>query len=321
MAKLVDQARQQFERELAEEEAGKAEGGASPAPRAGGGPLVGRSGKLQTQGPARMIRESLAFMPVRRQMQVPVEEVHVPEHYLRHEGEYNSPEFVELMESIRQSNGNLDPIDVRFKKQPNGAPGYEVIAGTRRLEAVKRLGLKVVFVNERDVDDAMADFIHDIENAKRAEKRPFSLAMELSAMMKSGRYPTQKELASRLGRHAGTVSDLITLFDDAPAKLWDRVEDPSAVRASEVSAVIRAYDKPAFVEWVKQQRNKVAFATVLKKAKEVNARPKVEKTVVDKVREVERGDAYHIVLPKALPADIRAKVLAYAKELASKGIQ
>lgn len=315
MAKLTELARQQFEKELADEEEQRRSGG-----QAASVPVEpGRGAKRQTQGPARMLRENLSFMPVRKQLQIPVEQVVVPEHYLRHPAEYETEEFNQLMESIRQSNGNLDPIDVRFRKQENGAPGYEVIAGTRRLEAVKRLGLKVVFANERDIDDATADFLHDVENAKRAEKRPFSLAMELSSMMKSGRYATQAELAESLGRNEGTVSSLLKLYDKAPAGLWDRVEDPIAIRASEVAALVRAYDKPVFTDWVKQQRKPVSFATVLKKAKVATARPKPEKGVVDKIREVERGDFFHIVLPKALPSELRAKVLAFAKELATKG--
>ena len=35
--------------------------------------------------------------------------------------------------------------------------------------------------------------------------------------------------------------------------------------------------------------------TVLKKAKVATARPKPEKGVVDKIREVERGDFFHIL--------------------------
>lgn len=321
MSKLADQARQQFEKELAEEEEQRLKGGAAPSPESAPKLSAGRvAGKQQTQGPARMLRESLAFMPVRRQMQVAVDQVHVPEHYLRHPGEYETPKFKELMDSIRQSNGNVDPIDVRFKKQSNGAPGYEVIAGTRRFEAVKRLGLKVVFVNERDVDDAMADFLHDIENAKRAEKRPFSLAMELSSMWRSGRYASQSELADRLGRNKGVVSTYLALFDKAPNDLWSRVKDPVELKDAEARLLVKAYDKPQFAEWVKtlKKTDPAPLATVVRKAKEMTARPKPPKTDIEKIREVERGDAYHVVLPKSLPAEVRAKVLAFAKEIASK---
>lgn len=314
MSKLTEMARKQFEAELAEEQRQREQGGAPAAPA----PQAPASSKVQTQGPARMLRENLTFLPVRKQLQVAVEQVYVPDHYLRHPAEYETPEFAELMESIRQSNGNLDPIDVRFRKDEQGRARYEVIAGTRRLEAVKRLGLKMVFVNERDIDDAMADFLHDVENAKRAEKRPFSLAMELSSMKKSGRYSSQEELADRLGRDKGDVSRLLSLYDKAPAGLWERVADPIAVRFTDVPAILKAYDKPAFADWLKAQRKPVSVSTLVAKAKAVCARPKPEKSVVDKVREVERGDAFHIVLPKALPDDIRAKVLAFAKELAAK---
>jgi ParB/RepB/Spo0J family partition protein len=311
MAKLTDLAREQFERELAQEAEQRQSGLPAASATVGGG-------KRQTQGPARMIRENLAFMPVKQQLQVAVDQVFVPEHYRRHAAEYETPEFKSLMESIRQSNGNLDPIDVRFRKLPNGAPGYEVIAGTRRLEACKRLGLTVVFVNERDIDDAMADFLHDVENAKRAEKRPFSLAMELSAMMKSGRYATQAELADKLGRSPTEVSRLLSAYDKAPTGLWAAVENPIDLTFLDVPHLIRAYDKPAFLSWVKAQRKPVAIGMVVKRAKDAAARPAPEKSLVERVREIERGDAYHIVIPKGLPDEIRARVLTLAKELAAK---
>lgn len=317
MTTMRERAREKFEKEQREEQArregGTGQGEADPAP------LTVPPRKVQSQGPARMLRESLSMMPARKQAQIPVEQLFVPDHFQRHAAEYEGPDFLELMESIRKSNGNLDPIDVRFKSE-DGRPRYEVITGTRRLEAIKRLGLKVVFANEREIDDATADLLHDIENAKRAEKRPFSLALQLSSMMKSGRYDTQADLADKLGRNRGVVSTYLAVYDKAPNELWSRVKDPVKLKDADARLLVKAFDKPVFADWVKtlKKTDPAPLATVVRKAKEATARPKPPKTDIEKIREVERGDAFHVVLPKSLPAEVRAKVLAFAKELAGK---
>jgi ParB/RepB/Spo0J family partition protein len=316
MTSIRERARQKFEEEQRRKQE---EGGAKVA--AAAPPLtVTPRAKLQTQGPTRMIRESLAMMPSRRQTQIPIEQVFVPDHFRRHAAEYEGSEFDELVESMRQSNGNLDPIDVRFKPDEAGRPRFELITGTRRLEATRRLGLSVIFATEREIDDATADVLHDIENAKRAEKRPFSLAIQLSNMMKSGRYESQTDLADRLGRSKGVVSTYLAVYDKAPNDLWARVKDPIELKKAEAELLVKAYDKPAFSEWVKslKKTDPAPLATVVRKAREATARPKPAKTDVDKIRELERGDSFHIVLPKSLPTEVRAKVLAFAKELVGK---
>jgi ParB-like chromosome segregation protein Spo0J len=249
-------------------------------------------------------------------------------------------EFAELVESIRRSNGNDRPIEVRLIRGPGDA-SFEIIAGHRRFRALQLLNQESreaheadpekhpyirfgqAYVAVVDVDDEAADRRHEEENAKRSAKRPFSLAMQLSAMMRSGRYATQEELARNISRDPGDVSLYLKLLDKAPHDLWGRVKDPASLKQSDAKAIVKAYDKPAFADWVKRldRTGVTPLSTVLKKAKEVCARPKAEKDVVNQVREVKRGDTYHIALPKNLDATVRQDLLkAVRDKLAESGL-
>ena len=291
----------------------------------------------QTKGAMGAIEQTLALIPVKQVVLISLKELHVRPGYERDPREFDDPEFHELVESIRATGGNTQPIDVREVRGSGHPTLYQIIAGERRFMALSLLNeeskkaheadptqpkerFNAALCNVRVLDDDRADQIHDLENAKRAAKRPFSLAKQFVTMMSSGRYSTQTELADRLGRDKGQVSRLLSLYEKAPADLWSKVEDAIALKGPEVPILLKAFDKPAFIDWVRAQRRAVSLATVLRKAREACARPKPQKTLVDKVREVERGDAFHIVIPKGLPDEVRAKVLAIAKELASKAV-
>lgn len=289
----------------------------------------------QTKGAMGAIEQTLALIPVKQVVLISLKELHVRPGYERDPREFEDPEFLDLVESIRATGGNTQPIDVREVRGAGHPTLYQIVAGERRFMALSRLNdeskkaheadpslpkerFNAALCNVRVLDDDRADQIHDLENAKRAAKRPFSLAKQLVTMMASGRYASQTELADRLGRDKGQVSRLLSLMEKAPAGLWGNVEDAIALKGPDVPVLLKAFDKPAFIDWVKAQRRAVSLAAVIKKAREACARPKPAKTLVDKVREVERGDAFHIVIPKALPDEVRAKVLAIAKELAAK---
>lgn len=273
------------------------------------------SPKVQSAGPAAMLKSSIESLPIRGTMALPINQLHVRPGYERHPDEFSGPEWESFVASIETSKGNLQPIDVREVR--GGSTLYQVIAGERRFRALQQLGYKTALCAIREVDDAMADFIHDTENAKRADKTPYSLALQLVKMMESERYASQKELADRLGRNAGDVSRLIRLIDKAPDGMWHRTKGAIALTHRDVTLLLKAYDKPAFAEYVSRldPAAPAPMATVLKQAKSVLQRRREEKSLVQKIREVERGDAFHIVLPKGIPAAVRARVLEYAKKL------
>ena len=259
-------------------------------------------------------------MPAELTTFILLDDIVVIEGLNRDESEFSGPDFDELKASIAKSGMNDFPVELRYT--PGKPPGttYQLVSGHRRYRALKDLGIGQAYATVRNLDDREMYRLHDIENAKRAAKRPYSLARQLSTMMKSGRYESQTQMAQELERSQGEISLHLALWDKAPHDLWGKVKDPGTIKHAEARALVKAFDKPAFANWVKALRvtEPTPLATVLKKAREVCARPKTEKTVADRIKEVERGDAFHLVLPKALSAEVRLKVLNYAKKLAAE---
>lgn len=317
MSILTERARRRHEQQMKKEgQTPQAEADVSGSTPIPAGAAI--TDKVQRGGAAGAAAATIAAIPIRETIPVKLADLHIRPGYERHPSEFAGAEWEDFVASIASSKGNIQPIDVRLVR--GGKTPYQIIAGERRFRAHLQLGLATILCAVRDLDEERADFIHDTENAKRADKSPFSLAMQLSVMMRSGRYESQADMAGRLGRNRGDISRLLSLYDKAPANLWERIKDPTNLTHREATAIIQAYDKPAFVEWVKHlDRSAVTpVETLVKKAKEVCARPKPQKTVIEKIREVERGDAFHIVLPKAIPAKVRKEVLEFAKKRAAE---
>lgn len=274
--------------------------------------------KEQTLGPTKAIKQQFVDpVPAELTTFISLSEIEIIEGLDRDKSEFAGPEFEELKASIQMSGMNDIPVELRYK--PGHPPGtvYQLVAGHRRYQALLALGIKQAYATVRDINDEEMYRLHDIENAKRAAKRPFSLAKQLSTMMASGRYPTQEALAERLGRSTSIVSTYCSLIDKAPNDLWKRVKDPGVLKHAEAELLVKAYDKPLFSDWVKRLdlSGVTPLSTVMKRAKEACARPKAEKKTVDQVREVKRGDSFHIALPKAISAEVRQRALAAVKQI------
>lgn len=301
-------------------------------------PAVVRPPK-QTKGAMAAIDQTLALIPVKQVLLISLKELHVRPGYERDPSEFQDPEFFELVDSIRNTGGNTQPIDVREVRGAGHPTLYQIVTGERRVMALRLLNeeskkahaadpslpkerFTQALCNVRVLDEDMADQIHDLENAKRASKRPFSLAKQFSTMMKSGRYPTHTALAERIGRSQGGVSLYLKLYDQAPNDLWKRVKDPAALKHAEAELLVKAFDKPAFADWVKRLdlSGTTPVSTVVKKAKEACARPKKSKDPVDQVREIKRSKAYLIALPDGLvDPDIRKRALDAVKKIVAEG--
>ncbi|NEW07273.1 nucleoid occlusion protein [Paenibacillus sp. SYP-B3998] len=119
----------------------------------------------------------------------------------------------ELCQTIR-THGVIQPIVVRVKNNT-----FELIAGERRLRAVKKLGLDTIPAIVRDFNDSQAASIALIENLQREG---------LTAIEEAGAYQqliemhdlTQESLAQRLGKSQSTIANKIRLLHlSVPVKL------------------------------------------------------------------------------------------------------
>lgn len=110
----------------------------------------------------------------------------------------------ELVKSI-QERGILEPLLVR----PSG-DRYEVVAGTRRFEAARALGLESIPVIIRELSDDEAIVISLIENLQRNEIQPEEEYDALMFLMhlKPNLYGTEEQLAKAISKsreHIGSV--------------------------------------------------------------------------------------------------------------------
>lgn len=112
----------------------------------------------------------------------------------------------ELTQSIRET-GILEPLLVRKR----GA-FYEVLAGSRRLQAAEKVGLNTVPVIVMDVSDERAFEISLTENLQRENLSPLEIGTALTEGMRKFKL-SQRGLAKKLGKDVAWVNRHIQLLD------------------------------------------------------------------------------------------------------------
>jgi ParB/RepB/Spo0J family partition protein len=115
------------------------------------------------------------------------------------------PSLDELTKSIQET-GILEPLLVRKK-----GSSYELLAGSRRLQAAERAGLKTVPTIVMDVSDEKAFEISLIENLQRENLSPLEIGTALTDGIKRFKM-SQRGLAKKLGKDVAWVNRHIQLL-------------------------------------------------------------------------------------------------------------
>jgi len=111
-----------------------------------------------------------------------------------------------LIESIKEQ-GVIQPILVR-KSNKNK---YELIAGERRLRAVKTLGQKKIPAIVKTINDESAAVYALLENVQRENLNPIEEALGLEKLIKQFKF-TQENLAKKTGKSRSHIANLIRLL-------------------------------------------------------------------------------------------------------------
>ena len=131
---------------------------------------------------------------------------------------FKSAELDELAGSIERD-GLLQPILVR-----EISPGsYQIIAGERRWQACKQLGMKTVPVRIREASDNEALEMALVENIQRSDLNPIEEAWGYRRLMEK-RGLTQAQLAQALSKGRSTIANslrLLELPEDAQQLLFE----------------------------------------------------------------------------------------------------
>ena len=111
-----------------------------------------------------------------------------------------------LIESIREQ-GVIQPILVR-KSNKNK---YELIAGERRLRAIKTLGHEKIPAIVKTINDESAAVYALLENVQRENLNPIEEALGLEKLIRQFKF-TQENLAKKTGKSRSHIANLIRLL-------------------------------------------------------------------------------------------------------------
>lgn len=125
--------------------------------------------------------------------------------------EFSKEGLDDLMNSIREK-GVVQPILVRKAQD-----GYELIAGERRLRAVKNLGVANIPAIVKDVGDVDMLEMALIENIQREELNAMEEAHAFQRFITDFNF-TQEKIAKALGKDRSTIANTIRLLG-LPAKI------------------------------------------------------------------------------------------------------
>jgi ParB family chromosome partitioning protein len=124
--------------------------------------------------------------------------------------EIEEKELEELSRSIKEK-GIIQPIVVR--KLEEGF--FEVVAGGRRYQAAKSLGLKEIPTIVKELDDKDAFVFAIIENLQRKDLNPIEEAEAFLRLMDEFEF-TQEEIANLIGKDKTTIANALRLLKLSP---------------------------------------------------------------------------------------------------------
>ncbi|MCI7699236.1 MAG: ParB/RepB/Spo0J family partition protein [Akkermansia sp.] len=122
---------------------------------------------------------------------------------------FDEEQIQELADSIRE-NGLMQPLVVR---RMNGS--YELIAGERRLRAMRHLGRKEVMVVIQDASDVEVAKLTLIENLQREDLSPIEIAEQFRKLQTEFGMK-QEEIARSVGKSRVVVTNMMRLLDLDP---------------------------------------------------------------------------------------------------------
>lgn len=120
---------------------------------------------------------------------------------------FKQEEIEELAASI-EKDGVLQPILVRMVEKNS----YQIIAGERRWQACKFIGMKTVPIRIKEADDDKALELALIENVQRADLNPIEEAYGYRRLMER-RKMTQSEVAQAMSKGRSTVANALRLLE------------------------------------------------------------------------------------------------------------
>jgi len=146
-------------------------------------------------------------------LQIPITEIKTNKYQPR--VSFNQEKLNELIGSIREK-GVVQPVLVRKTQD-----GYELIAGERRMRAVKSLGIEKIPAIVKNVTDVDMLEISLIENIQREGLNPIEEAHAFQRFITDFGF-TQERIAQALAKDRSTIANTIRLLG-LPKKIQDYI--------------------------------------------------------------------------------------------------
>lgn len=199
--------------------------------------------------------------------------------------DFQAADLAELAASI-EANGLLQAIVVRRSATRRT---FELVAGERRLRAVKKLGWKDIPAQIRDVDDQTLLVHALVENIQREDLGPLEEARGYETLRETFGFSQQK-IAAAVGKSRSTVANMLRLLALPPSvrRLLEEgklsmghgrailaVEDP--VRAAELAraAVAERWSVRKTERMVRKGRGETGEAAVSRTGEDGKADPAI----------------------------------------------
>jgi len=126
-------------------------------------------------------------------------------------------ELKELSQSIKEK-GFIQPIVVREK----GLESYEIVAGERRYQAAKSLGLKEIPSIVKNIDDKEAFVLAMVENLQRKDLNPIEEAKAFKRLVEEFHFSLD-DMTRFIGKNKATIANSLRLLK-LPAKIQRALE-------------------------------------------------------------------------------------------------
>ncbi|MFH1601840.1 MAG: ParB/RepB/Spo0J family partition protein [Candidatus Shapirobacteria bacterium] len=208
---------------------------------------------------------------------------------LQPRGSINSDSISELVDSIRE-HGILEPLLVA--KTP---AGYQIIAGERRWQAAKMLGLDHVPVVVKEVDSRQMLKMALVENIQRKELNPLERGRALKRL-RDEMGLTWANIAENIGKSVAYVVNSVRLLD-LPDALKDGLLS-GLITEGHARALGGIEDTRAMIE---------AYKTVLKEKASVRRAEEISRLTKEASRD-EQGEELNHVLSKKEMNELTSKI-------------
>ena len=219
---------------------------------------------------------------------------------------FSDEELAELAQSIEE-NGLLQPLLLRPAPK---APGrYELVAGERRLRAVRKLGWNAVPAVIREVDDDTLLVLSLVENLQREALNPLEEAEGYRVLMdKHGL--SHAGIGRSVGKSRSTVANMVRLLQ-LPASVREFVEAGS-LTTGHARALLALTDQKEMVELARKAIEQSWSVREMESHAGVNS---VRKTKRSKSPASRRRDP----VTQALEEDLRAALATKASVRLRRG--